>query len=61
MVKIPPAKPKTTGSIPGSERSPKMGNGNPTPVFLPEKFHDRRALQATIYEVAKSWTSIFKR
>ena len=25
--------------IPGSGRSPGEGNGQPTPVFLPEKFH----------------------
>ena len=27
------------GSIPGSGRSPGEGNGLPTPVFLPGKFH----------------------
>ena len=27
------------GSIPGSERSPGKGNGQPTPVFLPGKSH----------------------
>ena len=30
---------KRLGLIPGSGRSPGVGNGNPTLVFLPEKFH----------------------
>ena len=33
-----------TGSIPGSGRSPGVRNGNPTPVFLPGKFHGQRSL-----------------
>ena len=32
------------GSIPGSERSPGEGNGQPTPVGLPGKSHARRSL-----------------
>ena len=32
------------GLIPGSERSPGEGNGNPTPVLLPGKFHGWRSL-----------------
>ena len=32
------------GSIPGSGRSPGEGNGNPTPVFLPEKSFTERSL-----------------
>ena len=32
------------GSIPGSERSPGEGNGQPTPVFLPGKSHGQRSL-----------------
>ena len=32
------------GSIPGSGRSPGEGNGKPTPVFLPGKFHRWRSL-----------------
>ena len=32
------------GSIPGQERYPGEGNGNqPTPVFLPGKFHGQRS------------------
>ena len=30
----------------------------PTPVFLPGKFMDRRAWQATVYEVTKSQTKL---
>ena len=33
-----------TGSIPGSERSPGEGNGNPVHYFLPEKSHGHRSL-----------------
>ena len=33
-----------TGSIPGSGRYPGIGNGNPTPLFLPRKFHGQRNL-----------------
>ena len=33
------------GLIPGLERSPGVGNGNPlTPVFLPGEFHRQRNL-----------------
>ena len=32
------------GSIPGLGRSPGEGNGNPTPVLLPGKFHGLRSL-----------------
>ena len=32
------------GSIPGSERSPGEGNGNPIPVFLRRKSHGWRSL-----------------
>ena len=32
------------GSIPGSERCPGEGNGNPTPIFLPGKSHGQRSL-----------------
>ena len=40
VIMNPPAKTGDTrdvGSTPGSGRSPGVGNGNPTPVFLPEK------------------------
>ena len=45
MVKNPPANAgnaRDVGSIPGSERSP--GKWQPTPVFLPGKFHEQRSL-----------------
>ena len=32
------------GSIPGSGRSPREGNGNPLQVFCPGKFHEQRSL-----------------
>ena len=32
------------GLIPGLGRSPGEGNGNPTPVFLPGKFHGQGSL-----------------
>ena len=32
------------GLIPGLGRSPEEGNGNSTPVFLPDKFHGPRSL-----------------
>ena len=46
MVKNLLAIAKDSGSIPGLERSPQGGNGNPTPVFLPGKFHRQRCLQS---------------
>ena len=44
------------GLIPGLGRSPGVGNGNPTPEFLPGKFHRRGAWRATVHGVAKSHT-----
>ena len=35
---------KDVGSIPGLERSLGAGNGNPTPAFLPGKFHGQKSL-----------------
>ena len=43
MVKNPPANAGVAGSIPGSGRSPREGNGNPL-VFLPGKSHGWRNL-----------------
>ena len=46
MVKNPPANAGDTrdvGSIPGSGRSPGVGNGNCAPVFVPEKSHGQRS------------------
>ena len=47
VLKTPPANGEDTGdvsSIPGSERSPGEGNGNPASVFLPGKPHGQRSL-----------------
>ena len=43
MVKNLPAM-QDLGLIPGLGRSSGEGNGNPTPVFLPGKFHGQRNL-----------------
>ena len=45
---------KNVGSIPGSGRSPRVGNGNPLQYSCLENSMDRRAWQATIHGVAKS-------
>ena len=44
MVKNPPANAGDKGSIPGSGGAPGVGNGQPTPVFLPEKSHAQKSL-----------------
>ena len=59
MVKNPPANTgdaRDTGSIPGSQRSPGVENGNPSLYFCLENFMDRGAWWATVHEVEKSWT-----
>ena len=45
VIKNPPANAGDTGSIPGSGRSPGEGERQPTPVFLPGKFHGQRSLE----------------
>ena len=40
-----PANAGDTGSIPGWGKFPGKGNGNPLPVFLPEKSHGQRNLE----------------
>ena len=48
VVKNLPADPvhtRDTGWIPGSGRSPGVGKRQPSPVFLPEKFHGQRNLE----------------
>ena len=42
------------GSIPGSERSPRGGNGNPLQYSCLENPMDRRAWWATVHEVTES-------
>ena len=47
MVKNPPANTgdaRNATSIPGFEKSPGVGKWQPTPVFLPGKFHEQRSL-----------------
>ena len=59
MVKNLPANAGDTGDgglTPGSGRSPGGGNGNPLPYFCQKNSIDIGAWQATVHEVAKSWT-----
>ena len=51
----PPANAGDMGSIPGSARSPRVGNGNPLPYSCLEKSTDREAWWAT---VAKNQTQL---
>ena len=44
------------GSIPGSERFPREGNGNPLQCL--ENPMDRGAWWATVHRVTKSWTRL---
>ena len=44
------------GSIPGSGRSPEVGNGNPFQYSCLGNLKDGGACQATVYGVAQSWT-----
>ena len=46
------------GSIPGSERSPGGGNGNPLQYSCLENPIGRRALRATVHGVTKSWARL---
>ena len=46
------------GSIPGLERSPGEGNGNPLQYSCLENLMDRGAWWATVHGVAKSWTRL---
>ena len=46
------------GLIPGSERTPGEGSGNPlAPVFLPREFHglEEPSRLHTVHRVTKSW------
>ena len=46
------------GSIPGLERSPGEGNGNPLQYSCLKNSMDRGAQQATVHGVAKSWARL---
>ena len=57
MVKNSPANAgdiRDTGSIPGSGRSPALGNGNPLWYFCLENSMDRGTWQATVLGIAES-------
>ena len=59
VVKNPPADAgdiRDAGSIPGSERSPGGGHGNPFQYSCLENPHDRGAWWATVHGVSKSGT-----
>ena len=61
MVKNLPAtagEPRDMGSIPGSERSPGGGNGNPLQYSCLGNPKDRGAWRATVQGVAKSQTQL---
>ena len=47
---------RDAGSIPGSGRSPRVGNGNPLQYSCLEKSMNKGAWQAAVYGVAKGWT-----
>ena len=46
------------GSIPGSGRSPGVGNGNSLQYSCPENSMDRGDWQVTVHWVAESWTQL---
>ena len=46
------------GSIPGSERSPGGGHGNPLHYSCLENPMDTGSWGATVHKVAKSWTQL---
>ena len=56
MVKNLPANAKDVGSIPGLERSPGGGNGNPLQYSCLENSKSREAWWAAVHRVAKSQT-----
>ena len=53
-----PASAGDEGSIPGSGRSSRGGNGNPLKHSCLENPKDRGAWWATVYGVTKSWTRL---
>ena len=46
---------RCAGSIPGSGKSPGVGNSNPLQYSWLENPMDRGAWRATVHEVSKSW------
>ena len=61
MVKNLPANAGDTHSVPGLERSPGGGNGNPLQYSCLENHVDRGAWWATVHGVAKSQTRLSMR
>ena len=57
-VKNPSANAGDAGLIPGSQRSPAEGNGNPFQYLCPENPIDRGAQWATVHGVAKNQTQL---
>ena len=51
---------RDAGLIPGSERSPGVGNGNPLQCSCLEKFHGQRNLVGCMTEVTTSQTTKHK-
>ena len=49
---------RDTGLIPGLERFPGEGNGNPLQSTCLENSMDRGAWQATVHGLTKSWTQL---
>ena len=58
MVKDVTAAAGDVGSIPGSGRSPGVGNGNPLRYACLGNPMDRGALWAAVHGVSKSWTQL---
>ena len=62
VVKDPPAAgagdARDAGLIPGLERPPSEGHGNPPQYSCPENSMDRRAWWATEHRVKKRWTRL---
>ena len=58
MVKNPSANAVDTGSIPGSGRSPREGNGKPLQYSCLGNLMDRGAQQAIVHGVTKSGTRL---
>ena len=61
MVNNPPANSgdvRDAGLIPGLERSPEGGNGNPLQDSCLGNPMDRGAQQARVHDVANSWTQL---
>ena len=68
VVKNPPPNAgdiRDTGFHPWVAKIPWRRKGQPTPVFLPGKFHGQRSLadpteDPTVHRVAKGWTQLSK-